>query len=192
MMFYRFAKALFTLYFKCLYSLDVTGVENLPAQGAFIICANHTSWFDPPLIGCLIPGRNRVYFMAKEELFKVFVFGFLIKKLGAFPVKRNTADRKAIKRGLQVLEEGGILGLFPEGTRSPNGQLGKLYNGAALIALKSKKPVVPISIKWPKKFFRPVKVRIGSSISFTEEGKIRGEILEKISSKISEELEKLL
>lgn len=191
-MFYWFAKGLFTFYFKCMYSLDIKGIENLPPQGPFIVCANHTSWFDPPLVGCLIPGRNRIYFMAKEELFKVFILGFLIKKLGAFPVRRNTADRKAIKRALQVLEEGGILGLFPEGTRSLNGELGELYHGAALIALKSKKPVVPVSVKWPRKFFQPVKVKIGPLIYFNEEGKIKGEVLEKVSSKISEEIKKLL
>ena len=192
MLFYRVAKGLFTLYFKCMYSLNVHGLHNLPPQGPFIICANHTSWFDPPMVGCVLSGRNRIYFMAKEELFKVFILGALIKKLGAFPVKRNKADLGAIKHALKLLEKGGILGLFPEGTRTRNGELGELHNGAALIALMSKKPVLPVSVKWPGKIFGAVEVKIGPLIYFNEEGKIRGKVLDTASSRIREEIRKLL
>lgn len=130
--------------------------------------------------------------MAKEELFKVFILGALIKKLGAFPVKRNKADLGAIKHALKLLEKGGILGLFPEGTRARNGELGELHNGAALIALMSKKPVLPVSIKWPGKIFGTVEVKIGPLIYFNEEGKIRGKVLDTASSRIREEIRKLL
>jgi len=191
-MFYNVIRALFAFYFNCFYSLKLNGRENLPACGPYIICCNHTSWFDPPLVGCIVPKGDRVYFMAKEELFRVFLLGALIKKLGAFPVKRNTADRSAIKRALQVLEEGGILGLFPEGTRSLSGEVGEPHHGAALIALKSKKPVLPVAIKWPEKILRPVEVKIGPLIYFEEEGKIKGKVLETVSLQITEEIKKLL
>jgi 1-acyl-sn-glycerol-3-phosphate acyltransferase len=144
------------------------------------------------MVGAIVTGGNRVNFMAKEELFNIFILGTLLKKLGAFPVKRNTADKSAIRRALQVLEEGGILGLFPEGTRSRTGELGKPRHGAALIALKSKKPVLPVAIKWPEKIFRPVEVKIGPLIYFAEEGKIRGNVLEEASLQIMEEIKKLL
>jgi 1-acyl-sn-glycerol-3-phosphate acyltransferase len=130
--------------------------------------------------------------MAKEELFNIFILGTLIKKLGAFPVKRNTADKSAIRRAMQVLDEGGVLGLFPEGTRSHTGELGELHHGAALIALKSKKPVLPVAIKWPEKILRPVEVKIGPLIYFEEEGKIKGKVLETVSLQITEEIKKLL
>ncbi|NMB41537.1 MAG: 1-acyl-sn-glycerol-3-phosphate acyltransferase [Firmicutes bacterium] len=191
-MFYRLVRKLFHLYFKCMYRWKYHGKKNLPAQGPFIICSNHTSWFDPPLIGCLLPGKHKVNFMAKEELFKISFIGSLLRKLGAFPVKRNVPDKNAVKHALQVLEEGGILGLFPEGTRSRGDGLGKLHRGAAAIALRSKAPVLPVFIKWPGKFFRAAEVKIGPLISFTEEGKIKGKVLETATSLISEEMQKLL
>lgn len=191
-MFYYFVRSLFLYYFKLFYFLKFKGLENVPPQGPYIICANHTSWFDPPLVGCIPVKGQKVNFMAKEELFKLFLIGFFFNKLEAFPVKRNTADRRAIRRALQVLEEGGILGLFPEGTRIKSGDLGKPYHGAALIALKSKKPVLPVAIQWPSGIFRPVKINIGALIYFTEGGKIKGNVLEKTSAQIMEEIRKLL
>lgn len=191
-MFYCFVRSLFYLYFKLFYVLKFEGLENVPPQGPYIICSNHTSWFDPPLIGCLPAGGQKVYFMAKEELFKLFLIGSIFNKLKAFPVKRNTADRKAIRRALQVLEDGEILGLFPEGTRIRSGELGKPYHGAALIALKSKEPVLPVAIEWPPGLFQPVKINVGALIYFTEGGKIKGNVLEKASVHIMGEIRKLL
>ncbi|NLJ55962.1 MAG: 1-acyl-sn-glycerol-3-phosphate acyltransferase [Firmicutes bacterium] len=191
-MFYYLIRNSFAYFFKVFYLLNFDGLENLPLQGPYIICANHTSWFDPPLVGSLPLKERKIYFMAKEELFKIFPLGFILKKLEAFPVKRNIADRKAIRRALQVLSAGGILGLFPEGTRMRTGELGKPHHGAALIALKSKKPVLPIAIKWPPRIFQPVKINIGPLIYFEEGGKIKGEVLEKISLQIMAEIKKLL
>jgi 1-acyl-sn-glycerol-3-phosphate acyltransferase len=189
-MFYNFAKGFFSVLFKYFYLWEFYGRENLPSDGPYIICSNHTSWFDPPLIGSMV--KNKVYFMAKEELFKIFILGFLIKKLDAFPVKRNTADRAAIRCALQVLSEGEVLALFPEGTRNKTGELGEPHHGAALIALKSKMPVLPVAIKWPRRIFMPVKVNIGPLIYFNEEGKIKGKVLEKVSASIMKEIKKLL
>ena len=191
-MFYYFMRSLFYLYFNIFYSLKYEGLENVPPGGPYIICSNHTSWFDPPLLGCLVTGRQEINFMAKEELFKIFLLGPLLNKLKAFPVKRNTADRRAIRRALQVLEDGEILGLFPEGTRVQTGELGKPHHGAALIALKSKKPILPVAIQWPPGPFQPVKINVGALIYFTEGGKIRGNVLEKTSVQIMDEIRKLL
>lgn len=190
-MIYRIMHFLFSLYFSFFYRWKFYGRENLPAKGPYIICANHTSWFDPPLVGCMVPSRNKVRFMAKEELFRTFLFGNIIRRMGAFPVKRNTADKRAIKQALMLLEKGEILGLFPEGTRSRTGELGEPHLGAALIALKSKKPVLPVAIKWPPKIFQPVKVSIGPLIYFHEEGKIK-EKLEEVSLQIMEQIRKQL
>ncbi len=191
-MIYKFFHVLFSLYFKLFFRWRFYGLENLPSEGPFIICANHTSWFDPPLVGCMVPINRRVCFMAKEELFDVFFLGPVIKRMGAFPVRRDTADRRSIRTALKLLQEGNILGLFPEGTRSRSGELGEPFHGPAMIALKSGIPVLPVAIKWPSKIFRPVKVRVGSLIYFNEEGKIKAEVLVKVSARIMEEIKKLL
>lgn len=191
-MFYHFVRSIFYFYFKLFYILKFEGLQNLPPQGPYIICANHTSWFDPPLVGCLPLKGQKIKFMAKEELFKLFLIGPLFHKLEAFPVKRNKADRRAIRRALQVLEERGVLGLFPEGTRIHSEELGKPYHGAALIALKSKQPVLPVAISWPPKLFQPIKISVGTLIYFTEGGKIKGDVLEKTSAQIMEGIRKLL
>ena len=191
-MFYYFIRNLFAYFFRIFYFLQFNGLENLPLKGPYIIWANHTSWFDPPLVGCLPLKKKKINFMAKDELFKVFPLGFILRKLEAFPVKRDTADRKAIRQALRILAEGGILGLFPEGTRVQSGELGKPHHGAALIALKSKKPVLPIAIKWPPRIFQPVKINIGPLIYFEEGGKIKGEVLEETSLQIMTEIKKLL
>lgn len=190
-MFYSFMRACFRCYFKLLYRCRVHGLENIPTTGAFIICSNHTSWFDPPLVGSMMPRKKRVYFMAKEELFSIFVLGRAIKKLGAFPVKRDTADRKAIAKALQVLEEGKVLGLFPEGTRVKTGDVAEPFQGPAFLALKSKKPVLPVRIKWPSRYFKTLQVCIGKPLVFKEEGEKRKEMLNRISMTIMQEIHKL-
>ncbi len=186
-MLYKILRWLFKVYFILFYVLKISGTDNIPPRGPYIICSNHTSWFDPPLVGCVFP-KNKLYFMAKDELFKTFILGNILKRLDAFPVKRDTADRAAIRRALQVLEEGNILALFPEGTRIRTKELGAPHHGAALIALKSQKPVLPVFIKWPPGFFKPVKIGIGSLIYFKEEGKLKSGVLEKASLKIMREI----
>lgn len=129
--------------------------------------------------------------MAKEELFDVFVLGWLVKKLGSFPVKRGSADRRALKKGLQLLAEGKILGLFPEGTRIRGKELGQPLHGAALLALLSGKPVLPVAVKWPDKFFSSVIVSFGQLIYFDKEN-IKKDNLEKVSATIMQEIALLL
>lgn len=132
---------LFRLVFRC----RVYGVENIPATGAVIIASNHIGNFDPPVIGCQLP--RRIYFMAKEELFQVPVFAGAIRWLGAFPVKRGSADRQAVKRMLEILVAGQVLGVFPEGTRGKNGVLGEPEPGMAMMALKTGTTVVPVAVQ---------------------------------------------
>lgn len=192
MLFYRFSHALFSSYFKLFFRWKIYGRENIPSGGPYIICANHTSWFDPPLTGCTIPPNQMVHFMAKDELFHMFLLGYFIRKLGAFPVRRDTADRRSIRLAMDILEKDGVLGLFPEGTRSKTGELGEPFHGPAHIALKSVKPVLPIAILWPPRVFQPVQVNIGTLLYFDERKKIRGEDLEEVSGKIMTEIGKLL
>lgn len=190
-MFYYLVTACLRILFKVVFRYRIHGWENVPQHGPYIICSNHTSWFDPPLVGSVCH-YGRVHFMAKEELFKLFLFGPIIKKLGAFPVKRDTADRRAIKHALKLLAEGQLVGLFPEGTRVKGGELGQPFHGPALIALMSQKPVLPVAVIWPDRLFKPVKINFGKMLYFKAEGKIKKDILEQVSTKIMWEIGLLL
>lgn len=144
-MIYELCRALFTLIFKFIFRWQVTGLENLPKSGSFILASNHISLWDPPLMATAVP--QKVHYMAKEELFRFPPFGRLIKQLGAFPVRRGAADRGALKAALAILNEGKVLGIFPEGTtKHQKGELGQAKPGLALIAAKSKVPVIPVAI----------------------------------------------
>ena len=143
MTFYEFAKVLFRFQFK-LMGWKIEGVENMPADGPVILAVNHQSLWDPLVAGCSLP--RHVSFMAKEELFSIPVIGKISYMLGAFPVKRGQGDMSAIRHSLAILKAGGVLGLFPEGTRSKNGEVQKGLPGMVFLMEKSKATVVPIKM----------------------------------------------
>ena len=186
-MLYSFARSLFVLFFRIFYRYKFPRNQNIPAGEAFIVCANHTSYLDPPFVGCLISGK-KVHFMAKEELFGYFLLGRGIKAVGAFPVKRGAIDRGALTYSINLLKEGHVLGVFPEGKRIKTGNLGEILHGPAYIALKSQRPILPVVIKWPSGIFRPVRVKTGSLIYFQDEGKIGKKAIENASRKVAEEM----
>lgn len=146
-----------------LYRPKVEGLENFPESGKTIVYSNHISVLDPVIIGCILP--RKIHFMAKIELFKNPLFSFILKKLGAFPVKRGTADISAIKNSLQVLREGKVFGIFPEGTRNRQGGVHHFSHGIASIAHRSKAKIIPIAIKGQYKLFRPINIRIGEALN---------------------------
>lgn len=190
-MFYRVVRQAFEWIFLLFYRWDVQGRQNIPDEGPFILCANHISWWDPPLVGSLT--KRTVRFMAKEELFKIPVIGKFMPMVQAFPVKRDSADRRAIKTALDTVKNGGGLGIFPEGTRSRTEELLPPQAGIGLIAVKSEAPVVPVAIIGPYKLFRPIKVRIGAPITFPQYYgvKTKSEHLEEVAGKIMDEIARL-
>ena len=111
--FYSFAKGIVKGVLTPLYRIQTIGVDRFPKEGAVLLCANHISNLDPPVVGITAPRPIR--FMAKEELFRVPVVKTLVKNLHAFPVKRGMNDRQALRIGLEVLKQGEVLGIFPEG-----------------------------------------------------------------------------
>lgn len=143
--FYRTAQVILRGLMKVVFRLEVKGKEHLPEKGPAILCSNHMSVIDPVILGCAV--NPQITFMAKKELFDIPVLSFLIKKLGAMPVKRGEADRKAIKLALEKLKGGGVFGLFPEGTRNKekNKEL-KPLRGVGFIAARSKVKVIPVTI----------------------------------------------
>lgn len=160
-MLYYFGRFVFKIYIIIVYRLKVNGLENVPVRKPFIICANHISWIDPITVGVAIPAHYKINYMAKIELFKNPVVAFLLRHVGAFPIKRDEDDFAALKKSFKVLKEGKVLGLFPEGSRSKDGQLKKAQLGAALIAVRSGVPILPVAIKGPYKLFKPLELFIG-------------------------------
>lgn len=182
-------------FFKFIFRRKVFGLHNIPSQGGAIIACNHISLFDPPVVGTAF--SRPVHFMAKEELFAIPLLGWLFTKLNAFPVKRATADRAAIRHAINLLENGELLGLFPEGTRSLTGKLGKPETGLAMIALKAGVPIIPTAVIGTNKvghtglFFPRFIVKFGSPI-IVNRGKADKETMENLSNQIMQEISLLL
>ena len=124
---------------------SVHGRENIPRTGGAVLCANHISYFDPPVLGSGLP--RRTYFMAKKELFAPAVVGRILRACYAFPVDREGTDREAIRHAIELLRQGELLVVFPEGGRSPDGsiQLGNV--GPALMASRAGVPIIPAALK---------------------------------------------
>ncbi|SFA98296.1 1-acyl-sn-glycerol-3-phosphate acyltransferase [Bacillus sp. cl95] len=160
--FYSFVKAIVYSVLKPIYRIETIGIENFPKEGGVLLCSNHIDNLDPPVVA--IMASRPVHFMAKEELFSVPVLGKIVSRLNAFPVKRGMSDREAIRKGLAVLKEQKVLGLFPEGTRSKNGELGKGLAGAGFFALRSDATVLPCAIIGPYKPFKKLKMVYGEPI----------------------------
>ena len=156
-----FVKSVAFLVFSLLFRVELKGRENIPQKGAAILCSNHLGELDMFFIGYRI--KRLVHWMAKEELFKVPVIGFILRRVGAFPIKRGKGDIDSIKTAIRLLEEGHIVGIYPEGTRT-RGRAEKKANvkrGAVLLALKVNVPVLPVAVETSYKPFSKVKVVFG-------------------------------
>jgi 1-acyl-sn-glycerol-3-phosphate acyltransferase len=149
---------LFWLQFTVIGRCRAEGAENIPKEGGVLIAPNHISAWDPPLTGSMM--KRPLHFMAKQELFDVPVLGFLIKRTNAFPVKRGKQDMSAMRNAFSLLENGNALLMFPEGTRSKDGKLGKARAGAGMVACHAQVPVVPVKIENADTFFKLKKIRI--------------------------------
>lgn len=172
---YRLGHFLFRTYFSLYHRWKVEGQEKVPLKGPVILASNHTSFLDPPLIGAAV--NRPVWFIAKAELFHPAPLGWLLRKLGAYPVRRGEGDRALLRWALETLDAGEALVIFPEGTRSPDGRLQAPQPGIGLITLKSKAPVVPVGIigayeAMPAKAYfpkpKPLWVRIGFPLLFPD------------------------
>ncbi len=170
-MWYRFVKAMLGLYFGWQFGLRVEGREHEPAAGPVLVVSNHVSALDPPMVGVALRRQSR--YMAKQELMDTPVLGLFLRSIGVFPVRRGEADRRSIRVALDALERGGVLVMFPEGTRSPDGRLQVAEPGAAMLALRTGAPVLPVAVigtqhamrkgaRWPRR--TPVVIRMGATI----------------------------
>lgn len=139
-------------FFKLIMDLDVQGVENLPADGAVVLAANHITNFDVIPMQLSIP--RPIFFMGKSSLFKMPIFEAAIRDLGAFPVHRGEKDEWALRHAARVLEHRQVLGMFPEGTRSKGRGLSVARTGSARLALDANCPIVPMAVIGTDGFFK--------------------------------------
>jgi 1-acyl-sn-glycerol-3-phosphate acyltransferase len=158
MVWYRLVQSLAATFFAAVGGWRATGQSNIPETGGTILVANHTSFLDSFLIG--IPLRRPVNFVARSTLF-LPILGFLIRSLGGFPIQRDGMGASGLKETLRRLRGGGIVTLFPEGTRSPDGELMALKPGIAALVSRANVPVVPAGIAgafeaWPRSSLFPV------------------------------------
>jgi len=162
------------------WGLEVRGAEHVPATGPVLLVSNHVSVLDPPFVGAAAP--RELYFLAKEELFAIPLFGRFIHALNARPVKRRGADGRALRATLKLLAENRAILLFPEGTRGVEGQLGEGKAGAGMLALMSGASVVPVYVSGTARALpagrvlpRPCRVRVtfGPPLSFKSGGQER-------------------
>jgi 1-acyl-sn-glycerol-3-phosphate acyltransferase len=126
------------------FRIRIYGAENVPQSGPLVVISNHASYFDPPIVSSCV--LRPVAYMAKEELFNIPVLAQAIKLYGAYPVSRGTADRTAIRSALECIENGWAVGVFLQGTRTPDGRITDPKRGAALLAAKAKAPILPVSL----------------------------------------------
>lgn len=153
-----------------LFPFKVIGKENIPAAGKkFVLCSNHISLVDPVFLLETFP--QHLYFMAKAELFRNKFIGWVLRRFGAFPVDRGSGDYSAIHTAQQLVQEGKVLGIFPEGTRSKTGELLRLKSGAVLIAATTGADVLPVCVvaKDQKiRLFRRTKIVYGKTLTLQQ------------------------
>ena len=167
-------------------NLRVLGRENVPKEGAFIIASNHLSWMDVPLVPSFL--KRKVVYMAKEELFYGKI-GWIVRFMGAFPVKRGEADRQSLRAANTQLKAGKVFMIFPEGTRSKIRQLGKGHVGLGIIALRAGVPVVPVAVWGSENTFKKLRPRVtvsyGKPLLLTPKGnKITREDIEEATDEV--------
>ncbi len=157
--------------YKFIFKGQLIGRDNIPEKESFIMVSNHGSLLDPPLLGHAL-GRN-ISFMAKAELFEIPFLGFVIKACGAYPVRRGIADKNTIKIACKKLSNNNCIGIFIDGTRQKNGRVNKPKQGAALLAFKNQKLLLPVAIvnshrlirfRFFFPFFSKIVIKIGKPV----------------------------
>ena len=170
--FYAFARTFLPWFFRLVIPMRVRGADRVPASGNAILCCNHASMTDP--LRLAYSQKRQIYFMAKEELFRNPFVAAVIGALGAFPVTRGRGDKAAISTAKTILDNGRLLGIFVEGTRSRTGEFLRPKPGAVMLAHNCSAPIVPCCItpksgKLPR-LFHLCYVSYGSPISPQELG----------------------
>ena len=166
--YWNVGRANFIRIFKLLWEYPVVGKKNFPNTGGAMVISNHQSELDPWLVGSAV--HKKVIWLSKKENFDIPIFKSIIQPFGTIPIKRGNRDTNALDKVRAVLESGGYVGMFPEGTRSPDGELAPFHSGAAKLCMEAGVPYVPCAIFGAYKVFpkhaslNKIKIRDGSII----------------------------
>jgi len=167
--------AFFRVFYRCYCRWEVRGADNVPAAGAAILASNHASFMDPPLVGAA--ARREINYLARETLFRFPGIGWILRNVNAVPVDREGGGAAGLRAIFDRLQRGGAIILFPEGTRTPNGQLQRAKSGIGLTVIKSEAPVIPVRVFGTFEAYnrghvvprpRKVAVRFGQPMYFAE------------------------
>lgn len=189
-LFYRFASKFCYVFLKLFYNAQAEGLENLPKE-ACLITSNHVSFLDPPMVGAFI--REPIYFLARKTLFKPPIMDKLLPMVNTIPVDQEKPDMVGLKKIIHFLRSGEKVVIFPEGKRSPNGEIQPAMPGVGFVVAKSQAPVLPVRIfgafdAWPihgkLKFFLPMRIVFGKPIHFTFSERPSKEEYEKVGQDI--------
>ena len=161
-----FIKSIFWLISVFMYRIKINGKENIPKEGAVLICPNHVHALDSAVI--IAHSKRKINVLAKAELFTGFIRKWFANLFGIYPIKQDAADIDAIKTSLRVLKNGEPLMIFPEGTRNGLAKGSPLKNGPIILAIKSGTPVIPVGIKGNFKFWSKIVINIGKSIDYSQ------------------------
>lgn len=164
--FYRAMCVFLGAIYALLYPARVEGLENIPAEGGFVLCSNHCSNRDPFYLALAIRGRY-LHFMAKIELFKWKPLAKFVSALGGFPVDRGHSDLAAVRTSLKLVADGHCLAIFPQGTRVKDNTPTPMLEGVSMIALRANAPVIPAYIGGPYRPFRKTQVSFGKPVDFS-------------------------
>lgn len=178
---YLIVKFFIRIYIAVFFKVEVKGMDYVPKKDAAIVCSNHISNFDPVFLAAFLNRMPR--YLAKKELFEIPVLSWLVKKLKAIPVDRNSADMKAFKSAMEYLKNGELLGIFAQGTRVKEGEMKGAKAGVALFAVKSNAPVIPVCITGNYKLFSKITINFGLPVKFEEykNKKLKTKELEEIA-----------
>ncbi len=196
--FYYLANWVLRHVFRLLMRIEVEGEEHVPPEGPLIVAINHMSLMDPPLIGAFFP--RDLEMMAKVELFRRPVIGWVVRHYGAFPVHRGEADLRALKHAMRALRAGHAILMAPEGTCSKTLQLQRGKEGVALVAVRTGAPVLPVALYGQENWWRDllrlrrprVHIRIGEPIPVERNRKADRRALQAITTKVMRGLARLL
>jgi 1-acyl-sn-glycerol-3-phosphate acyltransferase len=200
---YRVLKILLSPLFRFFYRVHVEGLENIPSEGAAILAGNHLAVFDSFFLPLVL--ERRITFVAKAEYFEDPKTAWFFRAAGQIPIKREggSASQRAMDSAREVLDAGQLFGIYPEGTRSPDGRLHKGHTGVARLALQCNVPVVPVAMigtreaqpigKVVPKVFMPITIKIGRPMRFDRYAERAGDpkALRQITDEIMFELREL-
>ena len=181
--FYRFVRRIAIIICTLVFPMKVTGLEHIPAEGSVLLCCNHVSGFDPIFLACAL--KRRVTYLAKKELFSNKIMNWGLRAIGMVPVDRGASDIQAMRVCLDVLKQGGVLGIFPQGHRYKQDENHTMQNGAAMMALRARPTVIAAHISAPLKPFRKTIIRISPPLDLSDIARVNAVGIQAATERIA-------